>query len=72
MTVLIGHDLYGSDMIQKNFSDYTECCAWCQSYNGCVAYTWGLSTAGVYAYECFLKNAIPTSSVNSVLVSAHY
>jgi hypothetical protein len=72
MTVLIGYDLQGLDLVRRNLTSYDSCCAWCQSDNACVSYTWGLSTAGWAAYTCFLKYAVPTPSANPVLVSAHH
>lgn len=72
MTVLIGYDLPGSDIVQNTLNSYDLCCAWYLSYNGCVSFTWSLSTAGWATSICFLKYAVPATSSNSAFVSAHY
>jgi hypothetical protein len=71
MTILIGYDLGGSDIHIQVLGNYTLCCEWCQSYTGCVAFTWGIRSIMPYNLTCFLKNGIPSSSPNPLLVSAH-
>jgi hypothetical protein len=72
MTVLIGYDLGGSDITNQVLANYTLCCEWCQSYNGCIAFTWGIPSTAWYSSHCFLKYAIPSASNNINLTSAHY
>ena len=72
MTILIGYNLPGLDLNSTVLANYTLCCNWCLSYSGCVAFTWGLPTDGVYAYGCYVKNGVPSSSANSATVSAHF
>ncbi|CAF1643240.1 unnamed protein product [Adineta ricciae] len=70
MTLLIGYNVPGDDITSEVFNSYTLCCQWCLSYNGCVAFTWGLS--GWANSTCFIKNAIPASINDSEFISAHY
>jgi len=72
MTVLTGYDLPGDDIINYVLGNYTLCCQLCQNYTGCMAYTWGLPTAGSNVNRCFLKYGVPASSANVVLVSAYF
>lgn len=72
MTILVGYDQPGSDITSNTLANYTLCCQWCLSTSNCVAYTWGLPTAGSDANVCFLKYAIPGSTPASYLPSAHY
>ena len=68
MTTLISSDLSGPNIdIASGTKNYTSCCGWCQSYIGCVAYTWRTSDGA-----CFLKNATVSPTTSSGLISAHY
>ena len=71
MTLLIGYDQPGADIISGVYANYTLCCNWCLSYTGCVAFTWGLPAAGSNANHCFLKSGVPAPNAGS-FVSAHF
>lgn len=62
----------GKNIASGYTSNYSSCCAWCQTLESCLAITYGLSTAGGNASSCYLKNTVPAPTVNSVFVSAHY
>ena len=72
MTLLIGYDMPYLDLISAIRANYTLCCDWCLSYAGCVAFVWGLPSAGGNVNQCFLKYMIPSSNANSIYVSAHF
>ena len=72
MTLLIGYDLPGANIISGVYANYTLCCAWCLSYTGCVAFTWVLPSASGSSSSCYLKNGVPAASANSALVSARF
>ena len=71
MTLVIGYDLPGLDITSAVFANYTLCCNWCLSYSGCVAFTWGLPAAGMYANGCFLKYGVPSPNAGA-FNSAHF
>ena len=71
MTILEGYDLPGSDITSNVLNSYALCCAWCLSYGGCVAFTWGLPTSGSNVDHCFLKNGVPGQNAGQ-FVSAHF
>ncbi|CAF1643235.1 unnamed protein product, partial [Adineta ricciae] len=70
MTILAGYNMPGDDITSKILDSYALCCQWCLTYSGCVAFVWGVT--GASTSRCYLKNAVPASTVDSKLISAHY
>jgi hypothetical protein len=69
MTILVGYDLYGYDLIFQYTANYTLCCDFCLSNSSCMAFVWVVGTS---SNPCYLKYAVPSPSADAALVSAHY
>ncbi|CAF0860836.1 unnamed protein product [Adineta steineri] len=72
MTVLKGIDLVSGFMDLRQVHSFAECCTWCQSNSSCVSYTWNIPTSAGSISWCYIKDHVPSSSNNPLVISAHY
>ncbi|CAF0932824.1 unnamed protein product [Adineta steineri] len=72
MTVLIGTDLVSGYLDFRQVQSFSECCTWCQSNSSCVSFTWDMPTGVGSIAWCYIRDHIPSPSVNPVVISARY
>ncbi|CAF3868456.1 unnamed protein product [Adineta steineri] len=72
MTVLVGTDLVSGYLDFRQVQSFSECCTWCQSNSSCVSFTWDMPTGGGSIAWCYIRDHIPSPSVNPVVISARY